>query len=47
MEDITGLELSPKKNEYLKYILKQEGPVKTTDISTQFKVDPSTTTKTS
>ncbi|MFA6372571.1 MAG: metal-dependent transcriptional regulator [Methanothrix sp.] len=46
MEDITGLELSPKKNEYLKYILEQEGPVKTTDISSQFKVDPSTTTKT-
>ncbi len=46
MEGITGLELSPKKNEYLKYILEQEGPVKTTDISSQFKVDPSTTTKT-
>jgi len=45
MKDITGLELSPKKNEYLKYILEQEGPVKTTDISSRFKVDPSTITK--
>ncbi len=45
MKDITGLELSPRKNEYLKYILEHEGPVKTTDISSWFKVDPSTITK--
>lgn len=46
MSKFTGLELSPKKIEYLKYIQEQEGPVKTTDISTEFNVDPSTITKT-
>jgi DtxR family transcriptional regulator, Mn-dependent transcriptional regulator len=46
MSEFTGLELSPKKIEYLKYIQEQKGLVKTTDISSQFNVDPSTTTKT-
>jgi DtxR family transcriptional regulator, Mn-dependent transcriptional regulator len=46
MKDIDGLELSPKKNEYLKYIHKKGGVVKTTDISSEFHVDPSTITKT-
>jgi DtxR family Mn-dependent transcriptional regulator len=46
MKDIDGLEISPKKIEYLKYILSREGTVKTTDISSEFHVDPSTITKT-
>ncbi len=46
MQEITGLELSPKKVEYLKFLLKIGGLVKTTDISTELNVDPSTTTKT-
>ena len=46
MKDIDGLETSPKKNEYLKYILSRDGTVKTTDISSEFHVDPSTITKT-
>lgn len=46
MYEITGLELSPKKVEYLKFLLKKGDLVKTTDISTELKVDPSTTTKT-
>lgn len=45
MKDINGLELSPRKNEYLKYLLERGETVKTTDISTRFGVDPSTTTK--
>jgi DtxR family transcriptional regulator, Mn-dependent transcriptional regulator len=45
MRDIDGLELSPKKNEYLKYIFERDGTVKTTEISSSFNVDPSTTTK--
>jgi Mn-dependent DtxR family transcriptional regulator len=45
MKDIDGLELSPKKSEYLKYLLDCDGFAKTTDISGDFKVDPSTTTK--
>ena len=45
MKDIDGLELSPKKNEYIKYMLQMGGVVKTTDISSQFDVDPSTITK--
>jgi Mn-dependent DtxR family transcriptional regulator len=46
MKDIDGLELSPRKNEYLKYMLEKDGVVKTTDISSRFQVDPSTITKT-
>ena len=46
MQDITGLELSPKKVEYLKFLSKKGGLVRTTDISTQLQVDPSTSTKT-
>ncbi len=44
MKDIDGLELSPKKIEYLKFI-NQKKKAKTTEISCKFKVDPSTTTK--
>ncbi|WP_407354742.1 metal-dependent transcriptional regulator [Methanolobus sp. WCC5] len=46
MQEITGLELSPKKVEYLKFLLKKGDLVKTTDISTELNVDPSTSTKT-
>ncbi len=46
MHEITGLELSPKKVEYLKFLFEKGGLVRTTDISSQLNVDPSTTTKT-
>lgn len=45
MKEITGLELSPRKVDYLKFILKKGRTVKTTEISSSFNVDPSTTTK--
>ncbi len=44
--DFTGLELSPRKVDYLKFILEKGGTVKTTEISSSMKVDPSTTSKT-
>ncbi|WP_319508896.1 metal-dependent transcriptional regulator [uncultured Methanolobus sp.] len=46
MHEITGLELSPKKVEYLKFLLGKGDLVRTTDISSELNVDPSTTTKT-
>jgi Mn-dependent DtxR family transcriptional regulator len=46
MKDIDGLELSPRKSEYMKYLLEREGYTKTSDLSAHFKVDPSTITKT-
>jgi len=46
MEIGDGLELSPRKVAYLKYISDNGGRVRTTDLATQFKVDPSTITKT-
>ena len=46
MRNIDGFELSPKKGEYLKYILEKGGTVHTTDISQHFNLDPSTITKT-
>ena len=46
MEIGDGLELSPRKVTYLKYIADNGGRVRTTDLATQFKVDPSTITKT-
>jgi DtxR family Mn-dependent transcriptional regulator len=45
MRDIDGLELSPKKGEYMKYILERGGSAHTTDISGHFNLDPSTITK--
>jgi len=41
-----GLEFSPKKVEYLKYIHERGGAVKTNQIASRFHVDPSTITKT-
>lgn len=44
MKDIDGLELSPKKIEYLKFI-NEKKTARTNEISEEFDVDPSTTTK--
>jgi Mn-dependent DtxR family transcriptional regulator len=44
--EFTGLELSPRKVDYLKFILEKGGVVKTTEISSNLQVDPSTTSKT-
>lgn len=41
-----GLELTPRKVEYLKYLAGRDGPVRTMEIASQFGVDPSTITKT-
>lgn len=46
MEVPAGLELSPRKVEYLKFIFEQNSNVKTNDIASHFDVDPSTITKT-
>lgn len=46
MELQDGLELSPRKVEYLKFIFGQGGTVKTSVIASRFEVDPSTITKT-
>jgi len=46
MENSDGLEIPPKKVEYLKYIFERGGTVKTSDIASRFHVDPSTITKT-
>jgi Mn-dependent DtxR family transcriptional regulator len=41
----TGLELSPRKVSYLKYLLARNETVRTSEISETFDVDPSTVTK--
>jgi DtxR family Mn-dependent transcriptional regulator len=46
MKMSSGLELSPRKVEYLKYIYEKNGAVKTNEIAIRFDVDPSTITKT-
>ena len=46
MDNFEGLELSPRKVGYLKYLVEQEGAVKTNDLASHFNVDPSTITKT-
>jgi len=46
MEITDGLELSPKKVEYLKYLFERDSTVKTNHLATRFGVDPSTITKT-
>jgi Mn-dependent DtxR family transcriptional regulator len=45
MEYSAGLELTPRKVDYLKYIFERGGTVRTTDIALHFNVDPSTITK--
>jgi len=46
LPEFTGLELSPRKVDYLKFILGKGETVKTTEISSNLQVDPSTTSKT-
>ncbi len=46
MELSDGLELSVKKVEYLKYLSGRGGFVKTNNLDSRFRVDPSTITKT-
>ncbi len=46
MEIPAGLELSPRKVDYLKFIFEQGNTVKTKEIASHFEVDPSTITKT-
>lgn len=46
MEMKTGLELSPRKVEYLKYLFERDASVKTNNLASRFGVDPSTITKT-
>jgi DtxR family Mn-dependent transcriptional regulator len=46
MEQTEGLELSPRKVEYLKYLSERGGASRTTEIAGHFGVDPSTITKT-
>lgn len=43
--EITGLELSPRKVSYLRFLLTKDDTVRTTEISEEFDVDPSTVTK--
>jgi Mn-dependent DtxR family transcriptional regulator len=46
MENREGLELTPRKVEYLKYLSELGGTARTTKIASYFGVDPSTITKT-
>ena len=46
MELPDGLELSPRKVAYLKFIFERGGTVKTNDLASHFTVDPSTISKT-
>jgi DtxR family transcriptional regulator, Mn-dependent transcriptional regulator len=46
MDNPEGLELSPRKVVYLKYLVDHEAAVKTNDLASHFNVDPSTITKT-
>jgi DtxR family Mn-dependent transcriptional regulator len=46
MEPERGLALSARKVEYLKFIFRKSGTVRTNEIATAFSVDPSTITKT-
>jgi DtxR family transcriptional regulator, Mn-dependent transcriptional regulator len=46
MEISSGLELSPRKVEYLKFMFERTGTVRTNELAERFGVDPSTVTKT-
>ncbi len=46
MKPESGLVLSARKVEYLKFLLSRGGTVRTNEIASAFRVDPSTTTKT-
>jgi DtxR family Mn-dependent transcriptional regulator len=45
MNDFSGCEISPRRSEYLRYILERGGSVKPMDLADTFHVDPSTITK--
>ncbi len=45
MKNIDGLEISPRKCQYLRYMLENKGKAYTTDLSQHFSLDPSTVTK--
>ncbi|MEA1984631.1 MAG: metal-dependent transcriptional regulator [Euryarchaeota archaeon] len=46
MQKITGMELSPRKIEYLKFLLERGDTVRTSQMASHLGVDPSTATKT-
>lgn len=46
MDCTAGLELTPRKVDYLRYISERGGTIRTTDLALRFTVDPSTVTKT-
>jgi len=46
METVEGLELTPRKVDYLKYLSERGGTARTNEIAAHFSVDPSTITKT-
>lgn len=46
METVEGLELTPRKVGYLRYLSERGGGARTTEIALHFGVDPSTITKT-
>jgi DtxR family Mn-dependent transcriptional regulator len=46
MQNYTGLELSPRKVSYLKYLSGHGGSAKISELSGYFRVDPSTVTRT-
>jgi DtxR family Mn-dependent transcriptional regulator len=45
MKGFSGCEISPRRSEYLRYILEKGGSVKPMDLADRFHVDPSTITK--
>lgn len=45
MSRFTGQEISPRRGEYLKFILEQGGMVKPMEVTSHFGVDPSTVTR--
>ncbi|MDD1656610.1 MAG: metal-dependent transcriptional regulator [Methanomicrobiales archaeon] len=46
MQEIHGLELPPRKIQYLVFLFRKGGRAKVGDLSGEFRVDPSTVTKT-
>jgi DtxR family Mn-dependent transcriptional regulator len=45
MDRYDGLELSPRRVEFLKYLAEKDETLKVTDIAARFSIDPSTVTK--
>ncbi|MCD4703052.1 MAG: metal-dependent transcriptional regulator [Methanosarcinaceae archaeon] len=46
MQKITGMEISPRKIEYMKFLLERGDTVRTSQMASHLGVDPSTATKT-